>query len=203
MKSIFKSLSFRKDVARDLSNRKFEFAPEGLYLATVRGFARGVYADHVIRGGQVIDFGLTDNTVVDQGFVDLLNTMFGATSKKAGFYTALFAGAVTPATNWTASGFAATASEITSNSEGYTQSTRPQWTPAVATTPQMDNYAAKAAFTIATASVLNVNGAAILSDSGKGSTAGVLISAARYANTRQLQNGDNYEVGYRISFASA
>lgn len=203
MDKILTNNAFRKDVARDLANGKFEMADNGIYMPTVRGMLGGRYADRVIRGGQMIELGVTDNMIVDQGFVDILNTVFGATSKKAGFYVALFAGAVTPASNWTASGFASTASEITSNSEGYTQGTRPQWVPATATTPQMDNYASKAAFTIATASTLNVNGAALLSDSGKGSTAGVLTSAARYSNTRQLQNGDNYEVGFRLTFASA
>lgn len=204
MNDILTNPAFRKDVARDLANGKFESAGvAGIYMPTVRGILGGRYFDRVIRGGQVIDFGDTSNMIVDQGFVDILNTVFGATSKKAGFYVAIFAGAVNPAANWTAAGFASTASEITSNTEGYTQSTRPQWTPAAATTPQMDNYAAKAAYTIATASTLNVNGAALLSDSGKGSTAGVLISAARYSNTRQLQNADNYEVGFRLTFASA
>ena len=188
--------SLRRDIKRALANRKYEQDRSGLYLGNVR--VKGVYADRVIRNGQVIDFGTTENLVVDQALVDILNTYFGATSKKTAFYVSLFAGAVTPASNWTAANFSSTASEITSNSEGYTQTTRPAWTTPNATTPQIDNYAAKAAFTIATASTLNVNGAAILSDQAKGSTGGVLVSAARYANTRQLQSGDNYEVGYRI-----
>ena len=186
----------RRDIKRALANRKYEKSPNGLYLNNI--MVQGVYSDRVIRNGQVIEFDQTKNLVVDQGLVDMLNTYFGTTSKKTAFYVALFAGAVTPASNWTAANFAATASEITSNTEGYTQVARPAWTTPNATTPQIDNYAAKAAFTIATASTLNVNGAAILSDQAKGSTGGVLVSAARYANTRQLQNGDNYEVGYRI-----
>lgn len=143
--------------------------------------------------------GETPNLVVDQGIIDILNTYFGSTSKKAGFYVALFAGAVTPAANWTAASFPATASEITSGSEGYSQSTRPAFTPANATSAtQIDNYAAKAAFTIVTASTLSVNGAAIVTESTKGSGSGVLVSASRYANTRSLQDGDAYEVGYRF-----
>lgn len=192
-----------RDVARDLAHNRYEVSPEGIYLPRVGVLARGIYCDRVIRGGQVIDFGETPNIVVDQGFVDILNTYFGSTAKKGGFYMALFSGAVAPAANWTAANFASTASEITSNSEGYSNTTRRQFTPATATTPVMDNYASKAAFTIATSTTLNVEGPAILTDSGKGSTSGVLVSASRYANTRVLQNGDDYQVGYRFTFASA
>lgn len=144
------------------------------------------------------------NLVVDQGMIDILNTYFGSTAKKAGFYVSLFAGAVNPAAGWTAASYPATASEITSGSEGYSQSTRPQYVVVNASSStQIDNYAAKAAFTIVTASTLTVNGAAIVTESTKGSTSGVLVAASRYGTARTLQNGDAYEVGYRFVAASS
>jgi hypothetical protein len=186
-----------RELAGALRDDRFDVSEGGVVLmGAVR--AQGVF-DEYVNGVLVASH---TNRVVDQGFVDILNTYFHTTNKKAGFYVALFAGAVTPAANWTAASFPATASEITSGSEGYTQSTRPVFTVAAAATPQIDNYASKAAFTIATASTLNVNGAAILSEPTKGSTSGVLVAAARYANTRQLQNGDSYEVGYRFVFSA-
>ena len=190
------SKGLASDLRRALANTQYEITDGGICIGSF--MFGGRYEDRVIRGGEVIEFGSTDNLVVDQGMIDILNTYFGTTSKKAGFYVALFAGAVTPAANWTAASFTATASEITSGTEGYSQTTRPAWVTPNASTPQIDNYAAKAAFSIVTASSLNVNGAAILSDQAKGSTGGVLVSAARYSNTRVLQNGDTYEVGYRI-----
>jgi hypothetical protein len=193
-----KNKAFRRDVSNAIANRKYEMAPEGVYIPSIRALGSGVYVDSI----NGVEVGQTPNLIVDQGFVDILNTVFGTTSKKAGFFVALFSGAVTPAANWVAATFAATASEITSNTEGYTQAARPAWVTPNATTPQIDNYAAKAQFTIATAGTLNVNGAAVLSDQGKGSTGGVLYSAARYPNTRQLQAADNYEVGYRLSFSA-
>lgn len=190
--------TYRRDIERELRSGTFDATPDGLLLPKSGIIARGLFTDWV-NGEKVGD---TPNLVVDQGFVDILNTYFGATSKKAGFYVALYAGAISPAANWTAANFASTASEITSGSEGYSQATRPQWVPAAATTPQIDNYASKAAFTIVTASILNVNGVALLSESTKGSTSGVLDAATRYGSTRQLQNTDAYEVGYRIVFAA-
>lgn len=189
-----------RDIARGIRSGTFDAVPcGGLMLQSSGIIARGVFSEWV--NGQHV--GDNPNLIVDQGFVDILNTVYGTTTKKAGFYIALFAGAVTPAANWTATSFSATASEITSGSEGFSQVTRPQWVPATATTPQIDNYAAKAAFTIVTASTLNVNGAALLSEPTKGSTSGVLYAATRYANTRTLQNGDAYEVGYRIVFSAS
>lgn len=44
-----------------------------------------------------------------------------------------------------------------------------------------------------------MTGAALLTNSAKGGTGGVLVSATKYAATRTFQNGDVYEVGYRLS----
>lgn len=190
--------TYRRDIERELRSGTFDATEDGLLLPKSGIVARGLFTDYV--SGKKI--GDTPNLVVDQGFVDILNTYFGDTAKKTSFHVALFSGAVSPAANWTAASFASTASEITSGSEGYSQATRPTFTEAAATTPQIDNYSSKAAFTIVTASILNVNGCALLSESTKGSTSGVLVAATRYANTRQLQNTDAYEVGYRIVFAA-
>ncbi len=190
--------NLRREIANELRGGTFDATPNGLLLPKSGIVAAGLFSEFV-NGEHVGDH---KNLVVDEGFVAILNTYFGATAKAASFHVALFAGAVTPAANWTAVSFPATASEITSGVEGYSQSTRPAFTPAAATTPVLDNYAAKAAFTIVTGSILNVNGAAILTSNVKGGTGGVLVAASRYGATRQLQNADAYEVGYRFTFSS-
>lgn len=192
--------SLKRDFERALSSGGFEKTDNGIYLPGAKAFASGQYMDYV--NGELI--GVTDNMIVNEGFVDILNTVFNSTAKKAGFYVALYAGAVSPVATWTAASFPATASEITSEAEGYTTTNRPAWTTAATSgaNTYIDNYASKAAFSIVTASTLNVNGAAIVTAQTRGSTSGVLVSAARYANTRQLQNGDAYEVGYRLSFST-
>ena len=95
---------------------------------------------------------------------------------------ALYAANYTPLANLTAASFPATASEITSNTEGYTEATRPIWTPSAPSANTIDNLANKAAFTIATASSLVVNGAALLSESAKGAVTGKLVSATKFDN---------------------
>lgn len=156
--------------------------------------ARGFYV-HSVNGKDEQE---DPNLIVDQGFLHMLDVTFGATAKISNWYLALYAGAISPAANWTAANFAATASEITSGTEGYSNATRPVFTASSAAANEINNLASKASFAIVTASTLNVNGAALLSNSAKGSTAGVLASATRYAAARVLYNGDVFEQGYRV-----
>ncbi|MEG2266575.1 MAG: hypothetical protein RR932_06320 [Acinetobacter sp.] len=156
---------------------------------------KGEYFDRV-NGGE---WTRNENLVVNEGLAHILNVALGAKVKSANYYLALFSGATAPTATWTAQNFAAVASEIVSNTEGYTNATRPVWTPAEASTNSIDNIATAASVTIATAATLTVTGAALLTASAKGATTGVLISATKYAAARTFQNGDIYEIGYRLS----
>jgi len=160
-------------------------------------YARGEYFGRV-NGGAWVKEG--DNLIVLEGLAHILSVALGATPKPAGYYLALFSGAAAPAANWTAATFAAAASEIVSLTEGYTSPTRPVWTPPASTaTGSIDNMASVATVTIATAGSLNVTGAALLTDSTRGGTTGKLVSATKYPVARTFQDGDVYDIGYRIS----
>jgi hypothetical protein len=89
--------------------------------------------------------------------------------------------------------------EITSNTEGFSQVTRPQYTPGAAAGGVIGNLSAKAEFSIVCSTSIVVNGAALISENTKGGTSGVLASCARFANARTLFNGDNFELGYTVS----
>ena len=143
----------------------------------------------------------TGNLIPTEGLAHILNVALGTTPKPASYHLALFSAAAQPAANWTAASFATTASEIVSTTEGYSSATRPTWTPTNTATNSIDNMATGnvAKVTMKTASSLTVQGAAMLTSSAKGSTTGVLISAAKYAAPRVFQDGDTYEIGYRIS----
>jgi len=138
-----------------------------------------------------------------EGIAHILNVAMGAKVKPAGYYIALFSGNAAPAANWTAANFASVASEIVSMTEGYTSATRPEWKPKDTLTNAIDNFETVASVTIATSSQLNVTGAAILTNNVKGGTTGALISASKYPVTRTFQNGDVYEIGYRITIQSS
>lgn len=185
----------RQELAAELRAERFDLTPEGVYFPRQSVLAAGEYFDRV-NGGE---WARTPNLVVNEGMAHILNVALGATAKPAGYFLALFNGAATPQANWTAAGFAATAGEVVSMSEGYTSPTRPAWTPGVAATNSIDNMAAVATVTIAATSQINVTGAAMLTSSMRGATTGVLVSATRYAAERTFQNGDTYDIGYRLS----
>ena len=180
----------------ELTAERYDLTPEGLYFPRLSLLAGGEYFARVNGGGWEKE---GDNLIVTEGMAHLLNVALGPAPKPSGYYLALFSGAAAPAANWTAASFAAAASEIVSQSEGYTIATRPAWTPAATTSGSIDNMAAAASVTIATAATLNVTGAALLTSNVRGGTTGVLVSAAKYAAPRTFQNGDIYEIGYRLN----
>lgn len=187
--------SLKKEICKAIAKDHYDITENGLVFPSLDVLAKGEYFDRV-NGGE---WSRTPNLVVTEGLAHILNTALGTKAKTANYYLALFSGATAPAANWTAANFASVASEIVSMTEGYTNATRPVWTPTEATGNSIDNMTSAASVTIATASTLNVTGAAMLSNPTKGGTTGVLVSATKYATARTFQSGDIYEVGYRLS----
>lgn len=181
-----------------LRGLKYERSPTGLYFPAAQAEIRGEYVHDVNGQDERID----PNLIVDQGLTHMLSVEFGSATQITSWYLSLFAGSVVPAANLTAANYASTQSEITSSVEGYSETTRQAFTPGSAAAAAIDNLAAKAAFTIVTASQLNVTGAALLSNNVKGSTAGVLASASKFSSTRVLSNTDVFNCGYRVTLTS-
>ena len=150
---------------------------------------------HRVNGGP---WERADNLVVNEGISHILNVALGSKAKTAKYYLALFGGATAPAATWTAANFAAVASEIVSGTEGYSNATRPEWTSVDTNGNSIDNMVTAAQLTIATSGTLTVTGAALLTSATKGGTTGTLISASKYPVARTFQNGDIYEIGYRL-----
>ena len=189
-------MNLRQELAADIAAERFDVTKHGIYFPRQDALASGEYFGRV-NGGAWAKEG--DNLIPIEGLAHLLNVALGTTAKPAGLYLALFSGATAPAANWGAASFAAVASEIVSQTEGYKAATRPVWTPVNTNTGSIDNLASVASLTIATASQLNVTGAALLTNSTRGGTTGALVSASLYAAPRVFQNGDIYELGYRIN----
>ncbi|RKG33729.1 hypothetical protein [Acinetobacter tianfuensis] len=189
----------KKDLQKDLHNEVYDQTEEGIYFPRHGIIATGEYFDRVNDG----EWTRTKNLITKEGLLDVLNTYFIASkAKPAGFYLALFNGAAAPASNWKASNFATAANEITSLTEGYTSATRPAFTPIQANEDTyIENLASTARVVFATASQVNVTGTALLTNSARGGTSGVLISAAKYAAARTFQNEDTFDIGYRFALA--
>jgi hypothetical protein len=188
-----------REIAGFLNRGDFEHTEDGLIIhSSIR--ARGKYT-HSVNGGQDerIDF----NLIPAQGIAYFLNVGLGAGAKLSNWYLAPFSGAVNPAANWTAANFAANASEITSNSEGYSNLTRPQWVPGAAAAGVIGNLSNRAVFNIVCTSTLNISGIGMLSGNAKGGVDGVLVSASRYNSVRVVNNGDAFEVGYEVELTDS
>lgn len=172
-----------------LDNHQYEVSDTGIEFPKASVMLFGEYEDK---------YGITPNLITTEGLNHILSVALRDGSKLSNFYLALYSGNYTPTAALTAATFAATATEIVSGTEGYSNATRPQWSPTAPAGGQIDNYTAKAEFNIVTASQVTIYGAALLSDAVKGSTSGVLISAARFASSRTEYNGNVYGLGYRV-----
>lgn len=161
--------------------------------------ARGRYVHSVNGQDERVDH----NLIPSAGILHILDVTLRNQTQNAAWYIAPYSGAVTPAANWTAANFAANATEITSGTEGYSETTRPQWVPAAAASGKISNLAAKASFTIVATTTLNINGAGLLSANAKGATSGVLVSASRFGATRVVNNGDTWECGYEVELTDS
>ena len=183
---------------RYLHNNQYEVTDKGIEFARASAVAQGMYF-HDVNGE---DEQCSPNNITDEGLIYLLSVGLNNGTKLATWYLALYAGNYTPTADLTAASFPATAGEITSNTEGYTETTRRVWTPTAPTTPLIDNLANKAAFTIATASSLTINGAALVSDATKGAVTGKLVSATKFAAARTMYNTDVFNLAYRVQLTS-
>ncbi len=187
------------EFGRYLRNKQYEVGEDGgLLFPKASVIAQGGYL-HDVNG---LDERFDPNLLPDEGLVYLLSVGLANGTKLATWYLSIYSGNYTPLPGLTAAGYPATASEITSNTEGYIEPTRPVWTPTPPTTPLVDNLANKAAFTIATASSLTVNGAALLSEATKGAVTGKLVSATKFSAARTLYNTDVFNLAYRVQLTS-
>lgn len=176
-----------------IEHHKYEVAPNGVLFPKASAFIDGVYS--------ISSPGYEDseehNILPVQGINHILTA-----GLNGNLYLAIYATNYTPTSSLTAAQFPATAGEFTSNTEGYSQTMRPLWEKAAAANGARDNNDTKALFTIATASSITVRGIALLTEQVKGSTAGAIISADRFAQDRVQYNGDPFRAGYRVRIQS-
>lgn len=175
-----------------IHKENYEVTDGGILFPTAGALAFGEYV-HTSNGE---DERVDHNIITTEGLNHLLMVGLSSTAKLNNFYLGLFSGAYTPVAALTAATFSATATEITAASPGYSQTTRPAWTPAAAAAGAIDNTASRAAYTIV--GTVTIRGAGLLSSNVKGGATGVLISAARFSADRIQYDGDTFELGYRV-----
>jgi len=193
-------LKHRAEFRRALTNHQYEVSETGIYFPKQKVTVSGVYT-HDVNG---LDERSDANIVVTEGLNHMLSTVLADGTKVATWYVKLFSANTTPLATWTAANFTANATEITSNTEGYAETTAPAYVEGTAAAGSINNTASKAAFTIysATAAAISVWGAALSSSSTKGGTTGTLMSASKFSAVRTLYSTDVFNVGYTLSLTS-
>ena len=177
-----------------LDTHQYDVTDEGILFPKAGALASGEYF-YDSNGANPES---TANLLPTQGLNYLLETSLRNGAQQTQWYLAIFSGAYTPVSGVTAATFTSAATEITSASEGYTETTRRPWNSVVASGGVTDNVADRAAFTIASANEVTIRGAALLSDPVKGGTNGVLLSIARFTNARTESSGNVFNLGYRV-----
>lgn len=149
------------------------------------------------------------NLVTDEGIAYALNVLLfqtgtytGGVAQLAHWYLTLFNGSTAPSASTTAANFASTLTEITSTTEGFTQTTRPEYVGVTAAAGIVNNLASMAAFTIATATSLTVKGGGLLSSNVRGGTSGKCFSAANFGADRILYNAETFNLGYQLGLSN-
>lgn len=199
-KTIERMRRHAREIGRAVAFREYEQCEGGILLPKQGLHIKGEYIFGTVAGGDDL---VVPNLLPDQGINAILAVALGSTAKYAGFYIALFGNGVNPAANWTAANFASTAGEITSGTEGYSNSTRVQCTFSAVGDKLINNHASPAVFTIECTTSVTINGAALLTDSTKGGTSGSLISAVRLPAQRLQYDGDEYTSKYQVSLSDS
>lgn len=187
------------EIMRAYRNHNYEQSTGGVYFPKQRLMAAG----HYTYGEKGCVPKRQQNLIVSQGILLILNIALGATAKQAGFYLAPYSGAINPSASWTAANFTANATEVTSTTEGFSQATRPAWVPAAASAGAITSAASPAAFTIVATTSVTFQGAALLTSSVRGGSAGTLINAIRFTNPEILNNGASWTLGWECSLTDA
>jgi hypothetical protein len=201
---------YLREVKSAVLNRRFEFAPNGLYLPAMKVMLSPRFIEWPGNPFSVEDralAGVWPNLVVDEGKIYLISVglLTGSQITLANWFMAIHSGATPPAANWDGANYATNASEITATSpEGYSEANRQGWS-GVANTgnTSADNSASPAQVTIVTASQLTVRGAALIGgDNVRGGTTGTLMGAVQYGADRLLGNGDTYNIQYEFDLVT-
>lgn len=178
---------------RRFENHDYEATASGIYFPRSHVMAGGVYSVQLPDG----TWEDSSNLVTLQGREYLLKVALAGQAAQAGWYLTLFGNDYTPVDGVTAASFPVAAGELTSTTEGFSNATRPAWQAGPVVAASMDNHNSPATFTMKTASVIGVYGAALLSEQARGSVGGVLLSVAKFRVKKEFENDEEMKLRYR------
>ena len=137
-----------------------------------------------IRAGEVISHEEVHNLIPIEGLNHAVNVIVKQGTQSAGWYIGLFEGNYSPVAGDTAAAFPTAAVECLT----YAPATRPQFTAGAVAGGATDNTASRAEFTFTAAKT--VYGAFLVPTATKGGVVGPLLSAARFADPKNVAVDD-------------
>lgn len=189
----------RRELNRDLTNHKYEISDNGVYFPKP---ALHISGEYMIRDqGKEPEY--FPNLIPTAGLSHILERLLPGSTAIETWYLSIFTADATVSSSMTGADYPTTTSELTSNTEGYTEPTRPQWQPGAVSNGMVDSYATPAQFTIATATQVIIRGIGLHQFDTKGDITGLLLSVTKLPQARTYYNGDVFDLGYRISISSA
>lgn len=199
MNEIHAVMRHRREFARAIANKHYEFTPAGILFPDQGVITGGVFDTIHRRGGTLIDRFADPNIIPEQGRNHFLDVVVHGAAQISPWSMALFSGNVTPGSTLTGQSFAGTCTEFT----GYDETGRVTFDEGAAASGVTDNGANRAVFTINT--VGTIYGGALLSASAKGANGAsdICLAAARFSASRPVQVGDELSVKYTLTVTSA
>lgn len=192
----FKSSRFFRELGRLYRNHKWELDDDSDLLiggAVIRG-----RWEHEAPDGQGVV--VTSNLITTEGVNYLLAAGIGNGAHHTKFFVAPFASNVSVSQSLTAAQFASSTGELTTQ---YLEPARVEFVESVPASRSLSNVANPAVFTAAAENV-DIWGVGLLSTATKNSTAGVLLSVAKYATKRTLPEvGNTIGIKYTITIDNA
>lgn len=160
---------------------------------TLVGFEYTV--ERIVRG-VVVEREVTHNLMPVEGINHVLGAALKGGTQVPTWYIGLYSGNYTPLSTDLAATFPSLAGELTT----YDEATRREWVEGSVVSGALDNLASRAEFT--SSADATVYGGFISSNSTKGGTGGVLLSAVRFSSPKAFNAGEILRVTAGFTFTS-
>ena len=147
--------------------------------------------------GAIVVHDNADNLITTEGRNHHLNVVYNGATQVATWYIGVFEGNYTPLATDTAATFPSAATECTA----YDEATRQAFVEATSTAGLITNTASRAVFTFN--ATKTIYGGFLTSASAKSATTGVLMAAARFSPSRNVEAAFQLTLGYNVTLIDA
>lgn len=147
--------------------------------------------------GAIVFYDNASNLITTEGRNHHLNVVYNQAAQIPTWYIGVFEGNYTPLATDTAATFPSAATECVA----YDETTRQAFVEATSTAGLITNAASKAVFTFN--AIKTIYGGFLASASAKSATTGILMAAARFSPSRNVEPAFQLTLGYNVTLIDA